>query len=99
MPDTYTGFLASVLAAEDLAAFVGVDLVAVFLAVLALLAVLRVAAAFAGAFFAVAVARAGAGAADFVAVRRGSFLTPEITFLNSWPGRNFGATDFFTLIV
>jgi len=52
------------------------------------------AAARAGAVAAAATPRTVGGLGMLAAVSLGSFLAPEMTFLRSWPGVNFG-TDFF----
>lgn len=80
------------------AALAGVDLVVVDFAALDFAAVLRVVDFFAVEVAAAAVARPVVPVAAAGFVSRPSFLAPDTTFLNSCPGRNFGAVDFFTLM-
>ena len=89
-------FFAGVAFAVDF--FAGAFFAGAFFAGVALLAAaLAVAAALAGAALAVAAALAGAAFA-VATVSLGSFLAPEMTFLRSCPGVNFGTAVFFAFM-
>ena len=88
-------FFAAALAGADLAV---VDFFAVDFVAADFVAAFRVVDFFVPDALAAAVARPAVPVAAAGFVSRPNFFAPDTTFLNSCPGRNFGAVDFFTLM-